>query len=106
MAKSKQKNVETKEEIAEKVEPQVEQSQDKRFVLLALLGLAAFFVVYLLRLDRVVGMFMDDAWYALLGQALATGQGYTLINSPTPGILPTTGSATCRSPCCSKSRKR
>jgi hypothetical protein len=44
--------------------------------------------VYLLRLDRVVGLFVDDAWYALLAQALATGQGYQLINSPTPGILP------------------
>lgn len=44
--------------------------------------------VYLLRLDRVVGLFVDDAWYALLAQALATGQGYQLINSPSPGILP------------------
>ncbi|MDQ3012909.1 MAG: glycosyltransferase family 39 protein [Acidobacteriota bacterium] len=39
-------------------------------------------------MDKVVGMFQDDAWYPLLGKALATGQGYTLINSPTPGILP------------------
>jgi hypothetical protein len=41
-----------------------------------------------LRLDRVVGLCIDDAWYALLAQALATGQGYQVINSPTPGILP------------------
>jgi hypothetical protein len=44
--------------------------------------------VYLLRLDRAVGLTIDDAWYVLLGKALATGQGYTLINSPTAGIVP------------------
>jgi hypothetical protein len=33
-------------------------------------------------------MFRDDAWYALLAKALATGQGYTLINSPNEGIVP------------------
>lgn len=47
-----------------------------------------FFVIYSMRLDKVVGMFQDDAWYVLLAKAFATGQGYTLINSPTPGILP------------------
>lgn len=45
-------------------------------------------IVYLLRLDDVIGMYVDDAWYVLLGKALATGQGYTMINSPTPGVLP------------------
>ncbi len=54
----------------------------------AALGVALFFVVYLMRLDKVVGMFQDDAWYVLLGKSLATGQGYTLVNSPTAGILP------------------
>jgi hypothetical protein len=44
--------------------------------------------IYLLRLDRVVGFYVDDAWYVLLAKALATGQGYTLINSPSPGIVP------------------
>lgn len=44
--------------------------------------------VYLLRLDRVAGLLQDDAWYILLAKALAAGQGYTLINSPTPGIPP------------------
>lgn len=47
-----------------------------------------FLAIYLLRLDRVVGLFVDDAWYVLLAKSLATGQGYQLINSPTPGILP------------------
>jgi hypothetical protein len=36
----------------------------------------------------VVGLIVDDAWYALLAKALATGHGYTLINSPSPGIHP------------------
>ncbi len=45
-------------------------------------------LIYFLRLDRVSGMARDDAWYALIGKAIATGQGYNLINSPTPGIFP------------------
>jgi predicted secreted protein len=48
-----------------------------------------FLVIYLARLDHAVGLFVDDAWYVLLAQALATGHGYQLINSPSPGILPT-----------------
>jgi len=44
--------------------------------------------IYLLRLDDAVGMIVDDAWYVLLAKALATGQGYSLINSPSPGIMP------------------
>lgn len=47
-----------------------------------------FFSVYLLRLDSVVGMMVDDAWYVLLGKAIARGDGFTLINSPTEGIRP------------------
>jgi len=50
--------------------------------------LILFLTTYYLRLDNVVGMFRDDAWYALLAKALATGRGYTLINSPTVGIVP------------------
>lgn len=51
-------------------------------------ALLLFLLTYLLSVDRVVGMFVDDAWYVLLAKALATGQGYTLINSPSAGILP------------------
>ena len=47
-----------------------------------------FFTIYLLRLDRVVGMVGDDAWYVALAESLATGQGYQMVNAPTPGILP------------------
>jgi hypothetical protein len=52
------------------------------------IALLLFGAVYLLRLDQAVGMYVDDAWYVLLGKALASGQGYTIINSPSPGILP------------------
>lgn len=51
-------------------------------------ALLLFVVIYGLRLDPVVGMFNDDAWYVLLAKALAAGHGYTLINAPTPGITP------------------
>lgn len=44
--------------------------------------------IYLLRLDHVAGLYGDDAWYILLAKAMATGHGYTLINSPSPGIMP------------------
>jgi len=47
-----------------------------------------FLAVYLLRLDRVVGLMIDDAWYVLLAKALATGHGYTVVNSPSAGMLP------------------
>ncbi len=48
----------------------------------------ACLLIYALRMDRVVGLFVDDGWYLLLAKSLATGQGYTLINSPSSGILP------------------
>ncbi|MDX2044426.1 MAG: glycosyltransferase family 39 protein [Acidobacteriota bacterium] len=51
-------------------------------------AVTVFLAVYLLRLDRILGLFVDDAWYALLAKSLATGQGYQLINSPSSGILP------------------
>jgi len=57
-------------------------------IALAAGALALCLAVYLLRLDHVVGQAWDDAWYVLLAQALATGHGYTLVNSPVPGIVP------------------
>jgi hypothetical protein len=42
--------------------------------------------IYLLRIDHVVGMVVDDAWYVLLAKALADGRGYELINAPLAGI--------------------
>jgi hypothetical protein len=44
--------------------------------------------IYVLRLDRVVGMVVDDAWYVMLAKGLADGRGYELINAPLRGILP------------------
>lgn len=49
---------------------------------------AAVAVVYGLRLDRVAGLIVDDAWYILLAKALAHGDGYKLISSATAQILP------------------
>ena len=49
---------------------------------------ALFWLVYTLGLNRVFGLLVDDAWYLMLAKSLATGQGYQLINSPSPGILP------------------
>jgi len=44
--------------------------------------------VYWLRLNQVVGLAGDDAWYVLLAKSLAQGQGFQLLNSPVPGLLP------------------
>ena len=56
----------------------------------AITGVAlAVLAIYLLRLDRVAGMTVDDAWYVLLAGAIARGEGYSLVNAPIPGILPT-----------------
>jgi hypothetical protein len=43
---------------------------------------------YVLRLDHVLGIIGDDAWYALLGRTLARGDGFQQPNTPTPGLLP------------------
>ena len=44
--------------------------------------------VHLLRLDRVVGLFVDDAWYVLLAKALSHGDGFLLISSASTPIPP------------------
>jgi hypothetical protein len=51
-------------------------------------GLAALAAAYVACVDEVAGLFVDDGWYVLLGRALATGHGFTLINAPIPGVLP------------------
>lgn len=66
-------------------------TQDRQkliFIIAAAAAAVLSLTIYVLRLDKVVGLVVDDAWYVLLAKALATGQGYTLINSPTPGIRP------------------
>lgn len=39
-------------------------------------------------MDSVAGAFVDDAWYTLLAKSLAAGQGFSIVNSPTQGIMP------------------
>src|SRR5688572_9476760 len=53
---------------------------------LAVVTFALALVVYVLRLNGVAGMYVDDAWYVMFGQAIASGQGYHLINAPAPEI--------------------
>lgn len=45
-------------------------------------------LLYLLRLDTAAGLYVDDAWYIVLAQALAQGDGFTLISSAAQPILP------------------
>ncbi len=64
-------------------------NQPQRWVTVAgIVCLLVSLLIYVLRLDRVVGLFVDDAWYVLLAKSLATGHGYSLLNSPSPDILP------------------
>src|SRR5688500_6876135 len=48
---------------------------------------AVALVVYVLRLNGVAGMYVDDAWYVMFAEAIASGQGYHLVNAPTPEIV-------------------
>jgi hypothetical protein len=50
--------------------------------------LLAALVVYVLRLNSVAGMIVDDAWYVLLAKSLTDGTGYRLISSAAEPILP------------------
>jgi hypothetical protein len=80
---------EDREQGVPELKRQPAESSSTRWVAIA--GVAGFLLallIYILRLDNVVGMMVDDGWYVLLAKSLATGQGYSLINSPTPGILP------------------
>lgn len=49
---------------------------------------AAVFTLYILRLDSVAGLYVDDGWYVLLAKAVAQGDGYRLISSAAVAILP------------------
>lgn len=71
-------------------QPEIPPPRTRPWLLIGLSAalIALFLIVYWLRLDRVVGLVVDDAWYTLLAKTLATGQGYTIVNSPTSGILP------------------
>lgn len=83
--KARQPEARTKHDVAQGAK---DASNQKARIACLSAALLIFLAIYLLRLDPVVGLFVDDAWYALLAKSLATGQGYQLINSPSPGILP------------------
>jgi len=59
----------------------------KRWWLPAAIG-SALLAVYALRLDEVAGLYVDDAYYIVLAQALARGQGYLLVSSAATPVLP------------------
>ena len=60
-----------------------------RFTLVWLTSLLLCVVIYWLRFNTVFGHpYVDDAYYLLLGKALANGQPYALINTPVSGIMP------------------
>src|SRR5437016_5848515 len=90
MVKPEQVEAASKTQIDNTGEARHHQRQSKIWILiLSWAGaLSLFLTIYILRLDHVVGLIKDDAWYVLSAKALASGQGYTLINSPTPGMLP------------------
>ena len=88
--KGNQKKSASDEPVLPAAAPRTEKKDNQRLILIVAgaLALALCLTIYVMRLDRVVGLIVDDAWYLLLAKALATGQGYSLINSPTPGITP------------------
>ncbi len=63
--------------------------QSPRFRRWVGVGVALCALVYFLRLDQVVSYyFVDDGYYITLAKALATGQGYRLINTPSGSLMP------------------
>jgi 4-amino-4-deoxy-L-arabinose transferase-like glycosyltransferase len=80
----------SEQEQAETAEPEQQATTNPpRWVPVAgIVCLLVSLLIYVLRLDRVFGLFTDDAWYVLLAKSLATGHGYSLLNSPAPDILP------------------
>jgi len=70
----------TEQEKAEITEELGTTNQPQRWVTVAgIVCLLVSLLIYVLRLDRVVGLFVDDAWYVLLAKSLATGHGYSLL---------------------------
>lgn len=49
---------------------------------------AALLALYVLRLDEIAGLYVDDAYYIVLAQSLAHGTGYALTSSAIGPILP------------------
>jgi hypothetical protein len=60
-----------------------------RITIVSLVSLLVCATIYWLRLNTVFGHpYVDDAYYVVLAKALATGQGYNLINSLSPNLQP------------------
>jgi hypothetical protein len=55
-------------------------------VTLAAVAVAA---IYLLRLDQAAGLWVDDAWYIVLAEALWNGEGFRLISSAVAPLVAT-----------------
>ncbi len=60
----------------------------RRATMIFAVAIIAVLVVYLLRLDSVAGLYVDDAWYMVFAESIASGQGYRLINSAAAQVLP------------------
>lgn len=56
--------------------------------IVAAIAAAPLVAVYVLRLDRAAGLYVDDAWYIVLAKAVWQGDGFRLISSATTPILP------------------
>jgi hypothetical protein len=52
-------------------------------------AIVAVITVYALRLDRAAGLYVDDAWYIVLAEALWKGEGFRLISSAASPIVAT-----------------
>lgn len=59
-----------------------------RTIVAALIVVLVPLPIYVLRLNGVAGMMVDDAWYVLLAKSLADGSGYKVISSATSEMLP------------------
>ncbi len=73
---------------ADRVKPAIDGDSSRWIPAAGIVSLLVCLLIYLSRLDRAVGLFVDDAWYVMLAKALATENSYSLINAPTHGITP------------------
>ncbi len=65
------------------------QGSFSRITIVGIVSLLVCATIYWLRLNTVFGHpYVDDAYYVVLAKALASGQGYALINSLSPNLQP------------------
>lgn len=63
-------------------------ARERRAAWAFVLALVLLGAAYLACLDEVAGLFVDDAWYVVLAQALASGHGFTITSAPIPDVQP------------------